>query len=1168
MIKIKKENKENGEVVISLTFQTLKIKENFSRPVSIVFSAFQSTRKYFYFKFKLFRAIFKILAADPQTISLKEGSNDNLLLVSWKNEAKTPVKNEFFDEARKTIASCWKNLIKNIVQKTRNKKKKLAEGITSIIIIIALIFPNPFSLIVPIKASDDLCPVNVDAVLAIDGSKSMEVGESPSKCEWGEIKQVPNEGYATWFLNIKYNVSYEWCMGIRDRFDESSPFYQYKAPTYTSAKNSKITDVKNAANSFIDNLSKSDQSALVSFKNTGNLDKSLSNDHETIETAVNNLTTSGYTNIGDALLAAKSELDTGRPAAQTNKAIILFSDGKANKPNDGHGSDSNENLEDINYAQEAAQQIALAGYKIYTLGFGGDVNASMLQNIAATAGGKYYFEPSENQLSSIYQEISQIPCGSISGCKYLDSDADGDIAGEKTISGWEIILSGDAAAAQLTDESGCYRFNGLSAGNYDVSEGENVGKKPFLQTYPKSQNYLINLNKGEKRQDVDFGNADSSLCQLTDKPGACVKNGFREHQFIYNYNYCGENHHQNIADESCDCQAIELSRQCVGDGQAEIAYNYNFAYCGENFTQTKEDLSCASQYQCGEWENLECKNDGIRNQKRICRDQYQNFYEEKRQISDEICDCAFQQMSKACASDGFANVTYSPNFAYCGDNFSQPEEDLICACVYSEWQNDKCAGAGLRKQTRTQTSQFDYCANLEQNIKDSACAIQTNKCGNDVLEENEQCDDGNVLDNDGCSSACQTEEEEPLTATSTALISGCKYNDANNNSQIEENEEKLGGWLIILEKQAGDEWAQAAATTTQLSENFGCYSFAGLEPGNYRLKESLENQTGWSQTYPQNPPYWQIALAEGQTLSEIDFANYSAVCGNNILDQGEDCDDGNGQNDDGCSASCQIEEMASESPNGTSPATTGGGGPIGSLAISNLSRSKIEKGADAFSSVTISWLTNKPATSRVVYDTVSHSSPGLAPNYGYQWSTPLYDENPKVTFHQVVVSGLNPGTSYYFRPISHGSPEVLGAELEYKIPGEPPETKAAENKEMGGEEKISIPEQETEENQGPTQTKKTVTAQPKIKALKQSPSPSKNEAEILKNSSASEALRSDEEKAEMGAMPQAEFNTGFLAGAVLPVLKFITKPIFWFLLLIASVALYFPLRKRLPQKDG
>src|SRR3989338_7061257 len=78
------------------------------------------------------------------------------------------------------------------------------------------------------------------------------------------------------------------------------------------------------------------------------------------------------------------------------------------------------------------------------------------------------------------------------------------------------------------------------------------------------------------------------------------------------------------------------------------------------------------------------------------------------------------------------------------------------------------------------------------------------------------------------------------------------------------------------------------------------------------------------------------------------------------------------------------------------------------------------------SSLTITWTTDFVATSRVVYDTVSHAVLGEAPNYGYTNST--VEDSTKVTSHSVDLTGLTAGTTYYYRTVSHGSPEAVGDE--------------------------------------------------------------------------------------------------------------------------------------------
>jgi|GEM_PF-5300297 len=87
-------------------------------------------------------------------------------------------------------------------------------------------------------------------------------------------------------------------------------------------------------------------------------------------------------------------------------------------------------------------------------------------------------------------------------------------------------------------------------------------------------------------------------------------------------------------------------------------------------------------------------------------------------------------------------------------------------------------------------------------------------------------------------------------------------------------------------------------------------------------------------------------------------------------------------------------------------------------------------------SITITWTTAAPGTSRVVYDTVSHPTlTATSTNYGYANSTS--EDLASTTAHSVTVSGLSAGTTYYFRSITRGSPEAVGAEISAATAGAP-----------------------------------------------------------------------------------------------------------------------------------
>jgi hypothetical protein len=113
------------------------------------------------------------------------------------------------------------------------------------------------------------------------------------------------------------------------------------------------------------------------------------------------------------------------------------------------------------------------------------------------------------------------------------------------------------------------------------------------------------------------------------------------------------------------------------------------------------------------------------------------------------------------------------------------------------------------------------------------------------------------------------------------------------------------------------------------------------------------------------------------------------------------------------------------------PASSGGGGAAITMAISNY-----ETSIEVLSTSTkITWSTTLFSTSRVIYDTVAGKfDPNASPNYGYAFSTAEQDTpagNNGVTYHTVWLTGLAPDTTYYYRTISHASPDTIGQEKSF-----------------------------------------------------------------------------------------------------------------------------------------
>jgi len=115
--------------------------------------------------------------------------------------------------------------------------------------------------------------------------------------------------------------------------------------------------------------------------------------------------------------------------------------------------------------------------------------------------------------------------------------------------------------------------------------------------------------------------------------------------------------------------------------------------------------------------------------------------------------------------------------------------------------------------------------------------------------------------------------------------------------------------------------------------------------------------------------------------------------------------------------------------------TGGGGGGGGTNFIPLTISSEQEQNAqEELNQITITWNTNKLATSQVVYgpDTSTYTLDLNAPNFGYPFST--IEDTTKVLNHTVVLTGLVPGQIYVYRVVSRASPPTISAERKFTMP--------------------------------------------------------------------------------------------------------------------------------------
>lgn len=225
-----------------------------------------------------------------------------------------------------------------------------------------------------------------------------------------------------------------------------------------------------------------------------------------------------------------------------------------------------------------------------------------------------------------------------------------------------------------------------------------------------------------------------------------------------------------------------------------------------------------------------------------------------------------------------------------------------------------------------------------------------------------------------------------LSEPDTGTITVRKYQDSDGLASTTDDRQLVSSvWTFTV--------SNGMSTTSQQTVN-GQTVFLDLAPGEYTVSENF--LSGWSYVDPANgSATTTVAVDENQTL---DFINFQEPGSN-----------GGGGNGGGGSSS-------------------GGGGSsfIPQLSIGN--EQVVGSGCDY---LIVSWTTSQSATSRLIYDTVSHASlsGASAPDYGYSRSGA--ENTDLVTAHQESIIGLAIGETYYVRPVSQaGSSEVVGAEIE------------------------------------------------------------------------------------------------------------------------------------------
>ncbi len=187
-------------------------------------------------------------------------------------------------------------------------------------------------------------------------------------------------------------------------------------------------------------------------------------------------------------------------------------------------------------------------------------------------------------------------------------------------------------------------------------------------------------------------------------------------------------------------------------------------------------------------------------------------------------------------------------------------------------------------------------------------------CGDGrVNQSTEECDDGNIVNNDGCSSTCKTEK---CGDNIKQIFEQCDDGNNNDNDGCSRGclKEFCGDFIKQTNEQCDD---------GNIVNNDGCSSTCKIEKCGDSIKQSLEecddgnvvNNDGCSLSCKIE----KCGDGKRQESEECDDSNVlnndgcsseckKEKCGDNIKQTNEECDDGNSVSNDGCSLSCKIEK--------------------------------------------------------------------------------------------------------------------------------------------------------------------------------------------------------------------------------------------------------------------
>ncbi len=193
-------------------------------------------------------------------------------------------------------------------------------------------------------------------------------------------------------------------------------------------------------------------------------------------------------------------------------------------------------------------------------------------------------------------------------------------------------------------------------------------------------------------------------------------------------------------------------------------------------------------------------------------------------------------------------------------------------------------------------------------------------CGDSLLQAPEECDDGNTVSGDGCSSNCLIETLAPEDECPGVTLALSPAGAGSESASVAGD--TTGLFHDVSGSCGGGSGADAiyvvtpsytGSMTVSLNAAFDTLLYVGTSCGG--SDQGCSNNPGLGNESIQLPVVAGTAYtvvvdtaAGGPGTFTLTATVNAALCGNGVLDSGEECDDGNGVSGDGCSATCTIDK--------------------------------------------------------------------------------------------------------------------------------------------------------------------------------------------------------------------------------------------------------------------